>query len=128
MIALPSLNQPTPLVPLQSLKEQRDPLGFSFDTASASLFVLKIEREGGKEEREQYRVADYHYRGFGTIDVLLCFQTQEMAAYQKEGGELIKQVDFDEALDLAKTEGVKAALIVERMGSHETLGRVVFVD
>lgn len=104
----------------QAPESLRDPLGFNVDTASVSLFVLK--------NRSSYRTEDFDYPGFGIIDVLMCFQTQELAEETKEeSSEVIKEVHFDEALDLAKGAGAKAALIIERVKKGTPEGRVVFV-
>lgn len=84
----------------------------------ASVFVLK-QPDGHYEDHK------YYYRGFGTIDTLLCFETKELALNGRKVDSSVEEVNFDEALDLAKKAEQQAALIVQRILPIK--GRVVFV-
>jgi hypothetical protein len=109
--------------PQPEAQETKDPLGFSLDTSSVSLYVLNDQSNG------RYRTTDFNYQDYGIIDVLACFQTPELAdRWRTDDPEKLKEVRFDEALDLAKQEKVEAVLIIDRMNDvGQPFGTVVFV-
>lgn len=106
-----------------ALQERKAPLGVPFDVSNVSLYVLSDDRNG------RYRTTDFNYQDFGTIGVLACFQTPELAdRWRTEDPEKLQEVHFDEALDLAKQEEVEAVLIIDWMNDFgQPFGTIVFV-